>query len=171
MDLDRKRIVDMVEGHSALDLRTWCSSQDPAWLRAVRVVATDLAESYRAGTSPHLDHAIRVADPFHVVRIANSGVDKVRRRVQNETLGHRGRQDDPLYRIRKLLLAGYERLDDRGMTAYCSGCVTANALRRAKEVLVLGHSLNDVELARAGASRVNYANNASGVLHGPPEPT
>ena len=75
MDLDRKRIVDMVEGHSALDLRTWCSSQDPVWLRAVRVVATDLAESYRAGTSPHLDHAIRVADPFHVVRIANRGVD------------------------------------------------------------------------------------------------
>ena len=83
-------------------------------MRAVRVVATDLAESYRSGTSPHLDHAIRVADPFHVVRIANRCVDKVRRRVQNETLGHRGRKVDPLYRIRKLLLSGYERLDERG---------------------------------------------------------
>ena len=38
----------------------------------------------------------------------------MRRRVQNETLGHRGRKADPLYRIRKLLLAGYERLDERG---------------------------------------------------------
>ena len=54
------------------------------------------------------------ADPFHVVRIANRCVDKVRRRVQNETLGHRGRKDDPLYRIRKLLLSGYERLDETG---------------------------------------------------------
>ena len=88
--------------------------QDPAWMSAIRVVATDLAESYRNGTSPHLDHAIRVADPFHVVRVANRCVDKVRRRVQNETLGHRGRKDDPLYRIRKLLLSGYERLDERG---------------------------------------------------------
>ena len=38
----------------------------------------------------------------------------VRRRVQNETLFHRGRKHDPLYRIRKLLLAGAERLDERG---------------------------------------------------------
>ena len=40
--------------------------------------------------------------------------DKVRRRVQQETLLHRGRKGDPLYRIRKLLLTGTERLDDRG---------------------------------------------------------
>jgi transposase len=77
-------------------------------------VATDLAEPYRAGLTPHLAHATRVADPFHVVRVANRCVDKVRRRVQNETLEHRGRKDDPLYRIRKLLLTGSERLDERG---------------------------------------------------------
>lgn len=78
------------------------------------MVATDLAESFRAGLSPHLDHATRVADPFHVVRIGNRCVDQVRRRVQNESLGHRGRKAGPLYRIRKLLLAGHERLDQRG---------------------------------------------------------
>ena len=41
-------------------------------------------------------------------------VDQVRRRVQNQTLGHRGRKDDPLFKIRKLLLKGAERLDERG---------------------------------------------------------
>ena len=87
---------------------------DPAWLAGIATVATDLAESYRAGLWPHLTHAERVADPFHVVRVANRCVDKVRRRVQNETLGHRGRKADPLYRIRKLLLTGTERLDERG---------------------------------------------------------
>ena len=46
--------------------------------------------------------------------VGNRCLDKVRRRVQNETLGHRGRKVDPLYRIRKLLLAGHERLDNRG---------------------------------------------------------
>jgi transposase len=30
--------------------------------------------------------------------------------VQRTTLGHRGRKDDPLYRIRRRLLAGHERL-------------------------------------------------------------
>ncbi len=114
VDLDARIVIDMVEGNSATDLRRWCASQDPVWLEAISTVATDLAESFRAGLHPHLDHAERVADPFHVVRVANRCVDKVRRRVQNETLGHRGRKPDPLYRIRKLMLAGAERLDDRG---------------------------------------------------------
>ena len=56
-------------------------------LARIEVVATDLAESFRAGLSPHLDHARRVADPFHVVRVANRCVDQVRRRIQNETVG------------------------------------------------------------------------------------
>ncbi len=87
--------------------------QNPAWLGAIRVVATDLTEHYRAGMSPHLDHTLPVADPFYVVRVWNRCLDTVHRRVQNETLGHRGRKDDPLYRIRKLLLSVVERLDER----------------------------------------------------------
>jgi transposase len=110
IDLGRHIVIDMIEGNSADDLRRWTGNADPAWLGGIEVVATDLAESFRAGLSPHLDHTRRVADPFHVVRVANRCVDQVRRRVQNETLGHRGRKPDPLYRIRKLLLAGSERL-------------------------------------------------------------
>jgi len=37
-------------------------------------------------------------------------MDTVRRRVQNEQLGHRGRKADPLFKIRKILLAGSERV-------------------------------------------------------------
>jgi transposase len=114
VDLRRHTVIDMVEGNRAADLRRWTENADPRWLAGIKVVATDLAESFRAGLSPHLDHARRVADPFHVVRVGNRCLDKVRRRVQNETLGHRGRKRDPLYRIRKLLLTGNERLDDRG---------------------------------------------------------
>lgn len=114
VDLKAKIVIDMIEGNSARDLRRWTAGVNQDWLREITVVATDLAESFRAGLSPHLDHARRVADPFHVVRLGNRCVDQVRRRVQNQTLGHRGHKDDPLYRIRKLLLAGSERLDDRG---------------------------------------------------------
>jgi hypothetical protein len=84
-------------------------------------VTTDLAESYRAGLAGRLDHAIRVADPFHVVRLANRCLDQVRRRVQDETLGHRGRKRDPLYRIRKLLVTGAERLDGMGLDRMLPG--------------------------------------------------
>ena len=62
-----------------------------------------------------------MADPFHVTRVANRMLDQVRRRVQNETLGHRGRKADPLFRIRKLLLEGDERLDERGREKLLAG--------------------------------------------------
>ena len=90
VDLDGKRVIDMLKGNSAADLRRWTSSQDPAWLGGISVVATDLAESFRSGLSPDLDHALRVADPFHVVRIANRMLDQVRRRVQNGLFGIEG---------------------------------------------------------------------------------
>ncbi len=114
VDLERHVLIDITEGNSAKDVRRWLANADPRWLADIKVVATDLAESFRAGLSPHLDHARRVADPFHVVRVGNRCLDQVRRRVQNETLGHRGRKHDPLYRIRKVLLTGSERLDERG---------------------------------------------------------
>ncbi len=43
------------------------------------------------------------------MRLLTSAVDEVRRRVQNDTLGHRGRKGDPLYGIRRVLLRGAER--------------------------------------------------------------
>ena len=82
VDLEARIVIDMVQGNSAADLRRWTRQADEGWLAGIEVVATDLAESFRAGLSPHLDHARRVADPFHVVRVANRCLDKVRRRVQ-----------------------------------------------------------------------------------------
>ncbi len=52
-------------------------------------------------------------DAFHVVRLGTQVLDEVRRRVQQETLGHRGLKDDPLYKIRGLLRHGAENLTDR----------------------------------------------------------
>lgn len=114
VDLDRRIVVDMIEGHQGADLRKWLLAQPGGWLRAVKVVATDLVDSYRRGMKGLLDHAVKVADPFHVVRVAQRCVDAIRRRVQQEQLGHRGRKDDPLYRIRKILLTGNERLTNKG---------------------------------------------------------
>ncbi len=92
VDLDAGIIIDMIRGNTSTDLRNWLETRDSVWLAGITTVTTDLAESYRAGLSPHLVHATRVADPFHVVRVGNRCLDKVRRRVQNETLHHRGRK-------------------------------------------------------------------------------
>ena len=55
-------------------------------------------------------------EAFHVVKLDTSAVDEVRRRVQQDIHGHRGRKDDPLYRIRNLLRAGKEHLTDQQKT-------------------------------------------------------
>ena len=121
VDLERHVLLDMVRGNRAIDVSRWLSLQDKTFLSGVHTVACDLHEGYRAGLHPHLDHATQVADPFHVVAVANRCLDQVRRRVQNVELGHRGRKNDPLYAIRRVLLTGAERLNERGQNRMALG--------------------------------------------------
>jgi len=149
VDLDARIVIDMVEGNRAADLRGWCETQDKDFLEGITTVATDLAESFRAGLRPHLDHARRVADPFHVVRAGNRCLDKVRRRVQQETLGHRGRKDDPLYKIRKLLLTGFERLEERGHERMLLGLRVGDPADEVLGAWLAKESVRDVYLAES----------------------
>ena len=132
----------------------------PDWLAGIKVVATDLAESFRAGLSPGLTHARRVADPFHVVRVGNRCVDQVRRRVQNETLGHRGRKADPLYRIRKLLLTGSERLDERGSDRMLLGLRVGDPHDELLGAWLAKESVRDVYLADTPADAATLLDKA-----------
>ena len=50
------------------------------------------------------------------MRLGTQVVDEVRRRVQQDTVGHRGHKDDPLYKIRGLLGHGVEHLTERQQT-------------------------------------------------------
>jgi transposase len=154
VDLEAHRLIDLVAGNSADDLRRWLANAHPGWLAGIEVVATDLAESYRAGLSPDLDHVRRVADPFHVVRVANRCVDTVRRRVQNETLGHRGRKKDPLFKIRKLLLTGSERLNQRGSERMLLGLRVGDPHDEVLGAWLAKESVRDIYLADTPADAV-----------------
>jgi transposase len=154
VDLKKRKMIDFIEGNSADDLREWIERQSAAWLEGVKVVATDLTNSYRAGLSPALDHATRVADPFHVTRVGNRAVDDVRRRVQQQQLGHRGRSGDPLYKIRRLLLQGSERLNDRGWERVLLGIkvgdpdLEVTTAWLTKDALRAVYATSDAETAR-----------------------
>lgn len=87
VDLDRRIVIDLFEGKSAAKLRRWSVRRPQGWRRQVKVVALDLTETYRAGLHPHFDHARRVADPFHVTRVAIRMLDQVRRRVRTRRSG------------------------------------------------------------------------------------
>jgi transposase len=94
----------------------WLSARGEQWLAQVRWATLDLSGAYRSCLDTALPDAVQVADPFHVVKLANQKLDECRRRVQNQTMGHRGRKLDPLYRARKLLVMADERLDVDGHT-------------------------------------------------------
>ena len=68
---------------------------------------------YKGAAQEALPQATVVMDPFHVVQLAGQALDDTRCRVQQETLGHRGRRGDPLYGARHTLQTGATHLTER----------------------------------------------------------
>ena len=114
VDTATGRLLDVVPDRTARAVTGWLAERDQAWLARIGVVALDPHRGYANAIGVHLGHAQLVVDHFHVQKLANAVIDDVRRRVQQQTTGHRGRKRDPLYGIRRLLLTGSERLDERG---------------------------------------------------------
>lgn len=112
VDLDRHLVLDVIEGRSRDVLDDWLAKRGADWCAAISLATLDPAAGYRRALVDHLPNATLVVDHFHCVKLANQAIDDVRRRVQNETLGHRGRKADPLYRARRVLLTGHERLSE-----------------------------------------------------------
>ena len=137
VDLDRGRLLDVVPGRSARSVSEWLDLRTRYWRDHVVVVAIDPHRGYHNALVSRLPRATVTIDHFHAVKLANTVVDEVRRRVQRETLGHRGRKDDPLYGARRLMTRGWERLTDR-------------QLDRLMEALRQGDIFDEVGAAIAG---------------------
>lgn len=114
VDVANGQLLDVVPGRGGTEPKAWIEAQGPEWRANVKFATLDLSSSYRSVFSSVLPHATQIADPFHLVRLANAKLDECRRRVQNELFGHRGRKGDPLYRCRRLLTKAEERLSDDG---------------------------------------------------------
>lgn len=112
VDLDRHRLLEVLDGRSRDVLGDWLDDQPDEWLAAITLATLDPAAGYRLALIEHLPNATLVVDHFHAIKLANTAIDDVRRRVQQDTLGHRGRKGDPLYRARRVLLTGVDRLTD-----------------------------------------------------------
>lgn len=162
VDVDTGTLLDVFSGRDAVDLRRWMGEMPPEWLGRVEVVSLDPHEGYRSavvGPDPVTGRpspwagATVVVDPFHVVRLGNQAVTRCRQRVQQTVLGHRGWKDDPLYRIRRLLLVGAERLNERGWERVHEGLDRGDPLDQvldawtAKEKVRAVYLTDEVELA------------------------
>ena len=110
-DVENHQIIDILPTRKYTDVASWIDKQPRSWKERICFGALDMSQTYAAVYTVMLPKAAQVVDPFHVISLANRSLDAVRRRVQNEQTGHRGRRDDPLYRARRVLLRGEETLD------------------------------------------------------------
>ena len=96
------RLLAAVEGRSEKALKSWLDEQPAHFLQAVEVVAMDGFTGYKNAAVTTIENVVTVMDPFHVVALAGQRLDECRQRLQQDTLGHRGRSGDPLYGIRRV---------------------------------------------------------------------
>jgi transposase len=118
------RLLDAVVGRSGTAYKRWLKAQPDGFTATVEQAALDPFRGYANAIRDELPDAVAVLDAFHVVRLGTQVVDEVRRRVQQDTKGHRGHKDDPLYQVRGILRHGVEHLTER-QQAKISRCLEA----------------------------------------------
>lgn len=107
------RLLEMVPGRSKQVFKTWLAARTPQFRSGIEIVAMDGFTGYKTAAAEELPAATAVMDPFHVVALAGEKIDQCRQRLQQKTLGHRGRAGDPLYGIRRVLHTGQGLLTGR----------------------------------------------------------
>ncbi|USR78821.1 ISL3 family transposase [Arcanobacterium pinnipediorum] len=133
-DVEHHQIIDIIPSCNYIDVARYLKDQPNAWKARIRYATLDMSPTYRAVYNVVLPQATQIADHFHVITLANRVLDTVRRRVQNQTLGHRGHKKDPLYKIRRLLTYGSEKL-------------LPAMVQRLESMLVLGDPHAEVAIA------------------------
>jgi len=152
-DVENHQIIDILPSRNFVEVAAWLDKQPKAWKERVRFGALDMSATYAAVYSVVLPKATQVVDAFHAVALANGCLDAVRRRVQSEQTGHRGRRDDPLYRARRVLLLGEEKL-------------STEASERLASLLELGDPGAEVAIAYRVKERLRDFYRAAGVHEG-----
>ena len=88
-------------------MRTGWPSAEKTSARECESEAGSLPRTAGTPSLGQLQDATSVLDAFHIVKLAGDAPGEVRRRVQQDTTGHRGPTGDPLYQIRLLLRASH----------------------------------------------------------------
>src|SRR5450830_100238 len=88
------RLLDLVPGRSGTVFAAWLTERSVGFRDGVQVATLDPFRGYANALRDELSEATPVLDAFHVVKLAGQALDEVRRRVQQDTLGHRAHAGD-----------------------------------------------------------------------------
>ena len=128
-DLDRRRVVEVLDGRSRRRVERYLRSLPEPTRRAIEVVSIDPHNAYRQAIRAELPHARIVCDHFHLVRGANTALDSIRRERQRQhgrrrpkgarASGKAATWQPELYRARHRLLKARERLTEPERRRLC----------------------------------------------------
>jgi transposase len=149
------------EGRTGKAVVDWLGEQSPQFRAAIEFVAIDPAAVYAKAVRARdengellLPNARLVVDHFHLVKLANDAVTKVRRRTIWQQQGRRGRAVDPAWANRRRLLRAKERLSARGLAAMWNSLIDSDPSGQILAAWIAKEELRKLlALARTGASR------------------
>ena len=116
VDLDGEQgLLGQRTGRTSAAVIERLQARTPQFREAVEYVAIDPAAVYAAAlrTEGLLPNATIVVDHFHLVKLANDALSRVRRRATWDLRDRRGRKIDPEWANRRRLLTARERLSGK----------------------------------------------------------
>jgi transposase len=149
------------EGRTSQTVVDWLTEQTQQFREAILFVAIDPAAVYAKAIRTRdgngellLPNARLVVDHFHLVKLANDCVTKVRRRTIWEQKGRRGRKVDPAWANRRRLLRAREGLSVKGFTAMWNSLIDSDPSGQILATWIAKEELRALlALARTGAAR------------------
>lgn len=109
-------LLGQVQGRDSAAVVAWLGERAEQFRSGIEFVAIDPAAAYACAVRTALPHVTLIVDHFHLVRLANDTVTKVRRRVTWDLRDRRGRKYDPEWANRRRLLRARERLSNKSFT-------------------------------------------------------
>ena len=87
VDVGAGQLLDVVEGRGAEEPIKWLTAKGDAWIKDIRHATLDMSGAYRSVFDKMTPDAIQIADPFHVVKHANTKLDEYRRSTASWATG------------------------------------------------------------------------------------
>ena len=102
------QLLDISAGRDAEAPIRWLLAQRQERHNGIAWGTLNLSGAYQRDFDVALPHVGQIVDTFHLIRMGNKSTDEVRSQVQDDTLGHCGR-NRVLSRVRRQLILAHER--------------------------------------------------------------
>ena len=76
VDVAPRQLLDVIAGRDSGPACAWFAARPDGWCERIRWATLDLSSAYRTVFDTMLPDAVQVADPYHVVALANRAVDE-----------------------------------------------------------------------------------------------